>query len=428
MAGRMYEKMRRMAACGCVVAVLAAACGMAVRADAAPAGTAGAPALITDGESGEPVSRQIAEDDTLWPETAPTLAEVTGLAVNAKGAILIELSGGTVLFEQDAHAAVPIASVTKIMTMLLIAEAVDGGLLSLDDTVTCSEYAASMGGSQIWLEVGEVMTVHEMLKAIAVVSANDCCVAMAEHLCGTAEAFIARMNERAAELGMADTRFLDCCGLNDEGRSSAFDVALMSRELMKHSFITDYTTIWMDSLRDGASELVNTNKLVRHYSGATGLKTGTTSTAGHCLSATAARGGMALCAVVLGCASSDDRFGGARALLDYGFANYAVYAPVISREQTPPVAVRGGVEDTVAVRAVDPAPVLVQKGQADRVEVTITLAENVDAPVEEGQTLGEAVVSLDGETLATYPLQADAAVKKLDFPTVFGRLIAALFA
>ncbi|MBR5135377.1 MAG: D-alanyl-D-alanine carboxypeptidase, partial [Clostridia bacterium] len=222
----------------------------------------------------------------------PTVADVSALNVKAKSAVLMEMTSGTVLFEQNAHAPLPVASVTKVMTLLLVMEAIDDGQLSLDETVTTSARAASMGGSQIWLEENETMSVRDLLKAAVIVSANDACAALAEHLCGTIEAFVAKMNERAKALGAKNTRFVDCSGLSDDGVSSAYDIALISRELMMaHPSIKEYTTVWMDSLRGGASELVNTNRLVRFYNGATGLKTGTTGAAGYCLSATAQRGG-----------------------------------------------------------------------------------------------------------------------------------------
>ena len=250
-----------------------------------------APAVIVDIEGGETAEALMAEDaDEVWEPVGTVPADTAALDVGGKSAVLMEQSSGDILFEKNPHEKMPIASVTKVMTLLLVMEALDEGLITLDEPVTCSPTAASMGGSQIWLEVGEVMTVDELVKAAAVVSANDACAALAEHLSGSIEEFVARMNQRAAELGMNDTLFLDCSGLNDEAYSCAYDVAVMSRELMKHPKITDYTTIWMDSLRGGTSQLVNTNKLVRHYAGATGLKTGTTSKAGHNLSATAERG------------------------------------------------------------------------------------------------------------------------------------------
>ena len=319
------------------------------------------PLLIAEegsGESAEELIQESADDVWLPVDTVPT--EAAALEVGGKSAILMDQTSGTVLFEKNAHEMLAIASVTKVMTLLLVMEALDQGRITLEDPVTCSDVAASMGGSQIWLEPGEIMTVHELLKAAAVVSSNDACAALAEHISGSIEGFVAEMNTRAAELGMNDTLFLDCSGLSDDAYSSAYDVALMSRELMKHEKITEYTTIWMDTLRDGKSQLVNTNKLVRHYTGATGLKTGTTSKAGHCLSATAQRDGLGLIAVILGCETTDERFGGARKMLDYGFANYTIYTPEIDTTALTPVPVLRGLAETVTPTVELPSAFLIK--------------------------------------------------------------------
>ena len=277
--------------------------------------------VLYDTEGGEPLAALLAEGDEAWAASAVP-ADAAALKVSGKSAVLMDQGSGAVLFEQNAREHLPIASVTKVMTLLLVMEAIANGQLSWEENVTCSATAAGMGGSQIWLEPGEIMTVEELVKAAAVVSANDACAALAEHLCGTIEAFVARMNARAAELGMNDTHFVDCSGLDDSGYSCALDVAVMSRALMTHDEIRRFTTIWMDTLRGGKSQLVNTNKLVRHYAGTTGLKTGTTQAAGHCLAATAEKDGTAFVAVMLGCATTADRFAGARAMLDYAFASY----------------------------------------------------------------------------------------------------------
>ncbi len=366
-----------------------------------------------------------AEDDSVWLPTAAAVSEAA-LAVGGKSAVLLEQATGEMLFAKNAHDKLPIASVTKIMTLLLVMEALDNEQIKMDETVTCSKTAASMGGSQIWLEEGEQMTVDELLKAAVIVSANDACAAMAEHLCGTVEQFVVRMNERAKELGMQDTTFLDCSGLNDEGVSSAHDVAVMARELMKHKEIQKYTTVWMDSLRGGASELVNTNKLVRHYKGATGLKTGTTAAAGHCLAATAERDGIAFVAVILGCDTTDERFGGARAMLDYGFANYTSYTPVADESLLAPVTVQHGTASTVTVTAGDAAPLLLKRGQEKQVVPKMELAPTVEAPVEEGQVLGEWQLLLDNEIIAKIPLRAVCAVGKMTLKAALRRLLAAL--
>ena len=387
-----------------------------------------APAVIIDMESGETAEELMAEDaGEVWePLDVPTQGDAASLEVGGKSAVLMELSTGKILFEKNPHEKMPIASVTKIMTLLLVMEALDQELITLEDQVTCSDTAASMGGSQIWLEPGEVMTVHELIKAAAVVSANDACAALAEHIAGSIEEFVARMNQRAAELGMADTLFLDCSGLSDEAYSCAYDVALMSRELMKHRKIIEYTTIWMDSLRGGASQLVNTNKLVRHYSGATGLKTGTTSKAGHCLSATAERDGLGLVAVILGCETTDERFGGARKMLDYGFANYSIYTPEADTSQISPVPVIHGMAEAAVPVADDLQPVLVKKGQEKQVTCTIQMAEDLEAPVLQGQVIGRIVVSLGEEQLAEYPIRAAQEVGRMGLGGALGQLFKAL--
>ena len=272
----------------------------------------------------------------------------TSVTVPVPAAVVMEKTGGKVLFEKNAHERLPIASVTKIMTLLLTVEEIDAGRLSESDRVSGSAHASSMGGSQIWLKEGETLTVGEMLKAVSVVSANDCAVALAEHIAGSEEAFVARMNKRAAELGMKDTHFVDCTGLTDDPNhySSAFDIALMSRALLTHERIKKYSTIWMDSLRDGKNQLVNTNKLIRFYKGATGLKTGFTNRAMYCLSASAARDGVEYIAVVLHGETSKERFESAQTLLNWAFANFAM-CPLRSPEALPPVRVELGEADSV---------------------------------------------------------------------------------
>ena len=266
----------------------------------------------------------------------PLRAQAAELDIDGKSAVLMDVATGTVLYESNPHEPLAPASVTKVMTMLLIMEAIDSGKIGWDDMVTASEAAAAKGGSQIYLKVGETMRVSDMLKSIAVSSANDCACAMAEHIAGSESAFVSMMNARAAELGMKDTHFVNCTGLDDddsakEHRTSAYDIALMSRELLKnHPMIKKYTTIWMDTVRNGTFGLSNTNKLIRFYNGATGLKTGYTSGAGYCLSASAQRDGMELIAVVMGCESSQVRNAACKSLLDYGFANFAVISPELT--------------------------------------------------------------------------------------------------
>lgn len=383
--------------------------------------------IIIDIESGETAEELMNESVPAWASPDDAIpADAKALNIGGESAALLELSSGQLLFEKNPHKKLPIASVTKIMTMLLIMEAVDSGVISLNDSVTCSAHAASLGGSQIWLEQGEIMTVHDLLKAIAVVSANDACAMMAEYISGSEEGFVQRMNERAAELGMRDTLFVDCSGLDDEGYSSAYDVALMSRELMKHRKIIEYTTIWMDTLRNGESQLVNTNKLVRFYPGTTGLKTGTTSKAGHNLSATAERSGMGLVAVILGCKTTDERFGGARKMLDYGFANFSVYTPKIEEGALKPIKVLRGTKNSVKTEMKELPPLLIKKGQEKKVSQTLTLAEDLEAPVLEGQIVGQLSLMIEGIEAAKYDVYAAGAVPRLGVLQAFIRIFKAL--
>ncbi len=382
---------------------------------------------IMDTEAGESVQEFLTlETPEMLDDALPVAATPAALEVGGKSAILMDIASGTVMYEKNAHEKLPIASVTKIMTLLLVMEALDEGHITLEEPVTCSPEAASMGGSQIWLEPAEIMSVHDLVKAAAVVSANDACAALAEHLCGSIEGFVERMNTRAAELGMNDTQFLDCSGLNDEAHSSAYDVALMSCELMKYPLIKQYTTIWMDTLRNGESQLVNTNKLVRFYQGITGLKTGTTSTAGHNLSATAERNGMGLAAVILGCSTTDERFGGARRMLDYGFAHYSLYTPQIDPASLTAIPVLRGVETQVETAVGELSPMLLKKGEEKQMTCTVKLAEDVEAPVEAGQIVGRVTVMKNGEECATYPVYAKTAVARLDFGESLKRLFRAL--
>ena len=349
-------------------------------------------------------------------------------AVNCGAAVLMEKETGTILYEQNSHDKLEPASVTKIMTLLLVMEAIDSGRISLDQTVSISARAVSMGGSQIWLKEGEQMTVRDLLKAVAVVSANDGAVALAELVAGSEEGFVALMNQRAKELGMADTTFVNCTGLPAAGHlTSAHDIALMSRELIRsHPSIREYTTIWMDSLRDGAFQLTNTNKLIRFYGGATGLKTGSTDSALYCLSATAERSGMELIAVVLKSPTSQERFDAARALLDYGFANYTLM-DVYPDQALPPIDVLLGEADCVQPVLSQSSRILVDKAQLNSVTSQINLCENVEAPVEAGQKLGEMVVTVDGQVLQTIPIVAERAVDRLTVPGIFLRFLDRLF-
>ncbi len=348
--------------------------------------------------------------------------------VACASAVLMEKETGTILFEQNSHDKLEPASVTKVMTLLLVMEAVDSGRLKLEDMVTVSAHAASMGGSQVFLKEGEQMTVNDMLKAVAVVSGNDAAVALAEHIAGSEPAFVERMNQRAAELGMADTNFVNCTGLPAAGHlTSAHDIALMSRELiLNHPNIRNYTTIWMDSIRDGAFQLANTNKLVRFYEGATGLKTGSTDSALYCLSATAERDGMELIATVMKGQTSDLRFESAKAMLNFGFANYTLL-DVKPDQALAPVDVVLGEASTVQPVLAASGRILVDKAAINDVTTDIRLADSVEAPVEAGQKLGEMVVSVAGVEQQTIPIVADQAVERLTLPGIFVKFVKGLF-
>lgn len=348
------------------------------------------------------------------------------LDVAGKSALLMDAATGKVLYEKNAHEPLAPASVTKVMTMLLIMEAIDSGKIGWDDMVTASEAAAAKGGSQIYLKVGETMSVTDMVKSIAVSSANDCACAMAEHLAGSESAFVDRMNSRAAELGMEHTHFVNCTGLDDDPqaqqhRTCAYDIALMSRQLLvNHPDIKKFTTIWMDTVRNGTFGLANTNKLVRFYSGATGLKTGFTSGAGYCLAASAQRDGMELIAVVMGAESSGERFAACKSMLDYGFANFALVAPEVERQTVP---VKLGTATHVAVVPGENPKLLIDKGQKSEVQVDIRLEEQVTAPVSQGQKLGTMTVRCGEQTLAEIPMVAQTGVRRLEWGQIFLRVL-----
>ena len=350
------------------------------------------------------------------------------LQLSAPSAVLMDLATGTVLYETNSHERLAPASVTKVMTLLLIMEAVDSGKISWQDMVTASEAAAAKGGSQVYLKVGETMSVEEMVKSITVSSANDCACAMAEFIAGSEAGFVEKMNARAQELGMEDTHFVNCTGLDDEPSAaehltSAYDIALMSRELLlHHPDIKRFTTIWMDTVRNGAFGLANTNKLVRFYEGTTGLKTGYTSSAGHCLSASAQREGLELVAVVLHCSSSPDRFQSAKALLDYGFANYAL-VPVQEGEALAPVPVVLGEAGTVQPVASGEEQLLIDKSLRQSVTRTVELQPNVEAPVTQGQRLGTLTIQANGQVLAEVPLVAQEAVARLTGKDLFANIL-----
>lgn len=355
-----------------------------------------------------------------WSNSAKSLSETvqansaiaSSLNLNVGGAVLIEQRSGQVLYEQNMHEKLRPASVTKVMTILLIMEAIDSGRLSYSDKIPCSEKAAGMGGSQIWLDVREELTVDEMLKAICVVSANDCTVAMAEYLAGTEEAFVDQMNKKAKELGMNDTTFKNCHGIDEDGHvTSAYDIALMSRDLLtKHPSITKYTTIYMDSLRDGKSSLVNTNKLVRNYKGATGLKTGSTSVALYNLSASATRNDLSLIAVIMKAPTSPIRFAESQKLLDYGFNNFEYKKLANKNDLIKEISVDKGIENSVNAILENDSGVLIQKGQNKDIVQSVQLTDSINAPVYAGQVLGNVTYSLNGNEIGKVNIVAEKSV------------------
>ena len=360
---------------------------------------------------------------TLLLTCGSAAASPAPLPLGAASAVLMEKETGTLLYEQAPHQPLEPASVTKIMTLLLIFEAMDSGRISPEDMITVSAYAAGMGGSQVYLKEGEQMSVRELVKCITVVSGNDAAVAMAEHLSGSESAFVAEMNARAAQLGMKNTNFVNCTGLPAQGHlTTAYDIALMSRELiLHHPSIRDYSTIWMDAIRGGEFGLTNTNRLVRFYPGATGLKTGSTDGALYCMSATAERGGMELIAVVMKSPTSAQRFEAAKTLLDHGFAAYTLTD--VHPEALPPVDVLLGVADQVQPQLARSCRLLVKKGEESLIQTRITLASDLEAPVEQGQTIGELTISVGDEVRDTIPITAAQAVDRLTIPGIYQRLL-----
>ena len=355
----------------------------------------------------------------------PAAAGAADLPVTSRAALLMEKTTGQVLFAQNEHEALEPASVTKVMTLLLTMEAIDSGTIAYDDVVTVSAYAAGMGGSQVFLAEGEQITVEELLKAVCVASGNDAAAALAEQVAGTAELFVEKMNRRAAELGMNDTHFVNCTGLTAEGHvTSAYDIALMSRELiLRHPDIRRFTTIWMDTIRGGTFQLANTNKLIRFYDGATGLKTGYTASAGYCISATAERDGMELIAVIMKAPDKDTRSSDAKALLSYGFAAYTL-APAAPEEPLPPVPVAMGTQDAVQpVLETPEATVLLEKAAAGGLTREVRLEPSVAAPVTAGQVLGELTLKSGGDTVLTVPLTAGEDVARRSWGQIFTSLL-----
>lgn len=365
--------------------------------------------------------------EVLSDEVVTTAADVADIP--AKSAVLMDAASGRILFEKNPDEPMPPASITKIMTLLLVFEAMDEGKLSYSDMVTCSENANSMGGTQIWLEVGEQMSAEDLIKATAINSANDAAMALAEHVGGSEMAFVEMMNQKAKDLGMANTHFVNPTGLDADGHvSTARDIALMSRELIKHKDITKFSTVWMDSLRDGKTGLTNTNKLVRFYKGCTGLKTGTTDGAGSCLSATAERNGLGLIAVSMGSTTSDERFSSCRTMLDYGFSAFEHFTPEILPEDLTPVVIIKGVDKVVDLSFETPEPILIPKGRGGDIEKTIAIQPDVEAPVLQGQAVGEARFTLDGETICEIPITAAKEVQKMTFGNAFQILLRNLLA
>ncbi|MBQ6885560.1 MAG: D-alanyl-D-alanine carboxypeptidase [Clostridia bacterium] len=351
--------------------------------------------------------------------TVTDVAIGTRLEIKAKSAILMEVNTGKILYEHNVDEQLPPASITKIMSLLLIMEAIDEKKISTEDVITASEHACSMGGSQIWLEPGEAMTVDDLLKAAVIASANDATVALGEHIAGSEEGFVAMMNARANELGMSSTNFVNATGLDAEGHvSTAHDIAIMSAVLIKHDLIKNYSTVWMDSLREGKSELVNTNKLVRFYEGTTGLKTGTTSNAGYCLSATAERNGLELVAVVMAGDTSGERFNSAKKLLDYGFSNYE-YVSIKPKVDKTNINISNGVQKNLKIATTDSFGSLLKKGTSSAVTQQINLKENITAPIKKNDVVGTIDFFLDEQQIGQVDIIADESVNKISFLTAF---------
>lgn len=349
------------------------------------------------------------------PAAAVTAADSPSIDVSAKSAVLMDYATGTVIFEKDADVKLPPASVTKIMSLILIMEAMDRGQFTVEDIVTASEHACSMGGTQIYLEVGEQMSVDDLLKSIVVPSANDATVAMAEYVAGSESEFVSRMNARAAELGMENTNFTNCTGLFDDAEhyTTARDIAIMTRELLKHEKIFDYTTIWMDTLRNGEFGLANTNKLIRTYPGMNGMKTGYTKESLYCYSGTAERNGMTLIAAVMGSPSSDERFKDASKMLDYGFANYSVVTR--KPEPQPPIKVLKGQSDTVNVEVQGDLSVLIRKGQDKLIVTSVDIADSISAPVKKGTEVGTVTYTLDGQVVKECKIVTSEDIPRVNF-------------
>lgn len=358
--------------------------------------------------------------------TSPVMAQEDELALSAPSACLMEQSSGKVLYEKNSHDIRACASITKVMTLILTFEAIENGTLHYDDMLSASAHASSMGGSDIWLKEGEQMSVNDLIKATVVMSANDAAVVLAEAVAGSEEAFVVRMNEKAAQLGMNDTVFKNCNGLDQEGHvTSAYDVALMSRELMNYKKIFDYTNIWIDYIRDGATQLVNTNKLLKSYKGITGLKTGTTSQAGSCVSATAERSGMSIIAVILGDDTTENRFKDATALLNYGFANYTIVTPEFTVPES--VTVKGGMKGSVATEFEGGTSVLTAVKDKGGVEVKVEIKDEITAPIAKGDIVGSVIFTASGEKVKEIPIKSAGNVEKISFSSAFKKIMVLFF-
>ena len=361
-----------------------------------------------------------AEAETPTPGSTPQ--SQPAVTIKAKSAIIVEQSTGRVIYENNSHEKLYPASLNKIMTELLVLESIDSGRIKFEDKITCSAHAASMGGSDIWLEPGEVMTVSDLFKAMAVNSANDAAVALGEKISGSEPAFVNMMNEKAKLLGMKDTNFVNCTGLDaDNNLTSAYDVMLMSKELIKHKEIFNYCTIWMDTLRSGKTALFNTNKLIRFYEGANGLKTGSTSKAGYCFSATAKRDNMQLIAVVMNCPTLDERFNAAESLLDYAFANWSKINPKLIRDRLM-IKVLHGEKDTVEAVSEESPSIIIEKGMDGKVQQKVSYVPNVLAPVVKNQVVGQITFWLDGKNVGSVPLRAKEDIGRLTFMKAFAQL------
>lgn len=371
--------------------------------------------------------KEYSEAVEISPDTKDAAASVDSQPVTyAKAVVLMEKSTGRVLYAQNENEQLYPASVTKIMTILLVCEAIDSGRMKLSDTVTCSATAAAKGGSQIWLEEGEVMTVEDLLKATCIYSANDACTLLGEYLSGSEEAFVAEMNKKAQQLGMNNTHFENCSGLDDTTDThltTAYDIALMARELLGHEFVKQYTTIWMDSLRDGETQLVNTNRLVRFYSGITGLKTGTTEKAGCCICATAERDSMELIAVVLGSDNSNDRFASAQNLLDWGFANYKIVQPDFDSSLVRNLKITHGKTEEISLELPGISSVLISRNDNSEISVKVELPESIEAPVEAGECVGKVKVFFGEELISEYDIKTAQSAEKMNFFTALYKLL-----